>query len=173
MTHCRILLDANVMIECFRIGAWAELARGCWLESVEECCKEALTGDNSMAGRVAVDATALRQGLRQVHQVGRAERNQLILQHRAMVSLDPGEMDLYAHLLAVGGPRAGLLVVSTADKGAIVRANDLGWLDQLISFEELLTQAGASRPKMNALQKHYGAAWLGEVRTKIRLGVIP
>lgn len=173
MTQRKVLLDANVIIECFRIGAWAELAQGCWLETVEECYKEALTGDSSLPGRIAVDPIELQKGLRQIHKVTRAERNQLFIKHPSMVSLDPGELDLYAHLLAVGVPQPNLVVISTADKGAIVRAGDLNWLDQLHALEELLTQVGASRPKMAALKGHYTTMWLSDVRMKVRMGIIP
>jgi phage FluMu protein Com len=113
------------------------------------------------------------KGLRQVHKVTRAERNQLVVKHPSMMSLDPGELHLYAHLLAIGGPQTNLVVASTADKGAIVRAGDLQWLDQLIALEDLLSEVGASRPKMAALKRHYSATWLSDVRMKVRMGVIP
>jgi len=90
-----------------------------------------------------------------------------------MTSLDPGERDLFAYLYANERPLGPLVVVSTADKGAIVRANDLGWLDQLVSLEVLLEGAGVSRAKMANLGQQYGSAFLAGVRTKVMLGVIP
>jgi len=173
MATQRVFLDANVIIECFRIGVWSELAQGCWLETVEECAKEALTGDTSRPGRVQVNSQELAAGCRTVHSVSRAERNQLMSSHQGMTSLDPGERDLFAYLYANERPLGPLVVVSTADKGAIVRANDLGWLDQLVSLEVLLEGAGVSRAKMANLGQQYGSAFLAGVRTKVMLGVIP
>lgn len=173
MTQRKVLLDANIIIECFRVGVWTELSRGCWLETVEECYREALTGDNSLPGRIAIDPVELQQGLRAIHMVTRAERNQLLIKHQSMVSLDPGELDLYAHLLAVGAPKSNSIAISTADKGAIVRAGDLDWLDQLQALEELLTQVGVSKTKVAALKRHYSTAWLSDVRTKVLMKIIP
>jgi hypothetical protein len=47
MASRRVFLDANVIIEAFRIAAWPELAQGCCLETVHECEKESLTGSTT------------------------------------------------------------------------------------------------------------------------------
>lgn len=153
----KVFLDANVIIEAFRIGVWAELSQGHWLETVQKCEQEALTGENSRAGRVSVDPKQLRAGLKASHLVGRPERNQLVKNHRDCLSMDDGEKDLFAHLFVHASPLPPIIVMSTADKGAIVRAKDLGWLDNLISLEELLGSCGTSRSKMATLAEAYTA----------------
>jgi len=118
----KVFLDANVIIEAFRIGVWAELSQGHWLETVQKCEQEALTGENSRAGRVSVDPKQLRAGLKASHLVGRPERNQLVKNHRDCLSMDDGEKDLFAHLFVHASPLPPIIVMSTADKGAISRS---------------------------------------------------
>lgn len=169
----RVFLDANVIIEAFRVSVWTELSSGFHVETVEECEKEALTGRTDIYGRVAVSAAALRAGLKASHLVGREERNKLVGEHKACLEMDPGEKDLFAYLFANHHPLAPLIAVSSADKGVVVRAKQLGWLDRLISLEELLHGCGIARVKLNQLDIPHRAAFLGEVRTKVLLGVIP
>jgi hypothetical protein len=169
----RVFLDANVIIEAFRISAWSEFSQGCLLETVQECEKEALTGSTTACGRVEVDAHALRAGLRHSHAVGKVERRALIGAHHACLGMDPGEKDLFAYLFANHQLLTALIVVSSSDKGVIVRAKDLGWLHNLVSLEELLLSCGVSRAKMSLLEKQHKASFLADVRTKVMLGVIP
>ena len=174
MAHRRVFLDANVVIEAFRISVWTELAAGHWLETVEEVVRESLTGDSDKYGRVAVDPKALNAGLKAAHQVTRKEKNALIDAHRACTGMDPGEKDLFAHLFAnQPQPLSPLIVVNSADKGVVVRAKDLGWLHNLVSLEELLQACGVARSKMALLDTMHHDKFLSEVRTKVLLGVIP
>ena len=171
----KVFLDANVIIECFRIGVWSEITQNHWLETVQECEREALTGQNSQPGRVQVAPDKLRSGLRASHLVGRSEQNKLFGKYPACLPMDAGERDLFAHIFVKESPLLvpHILVVSTADKGAIVRAHDLGWLDRLVSLEELLRTCGVSSSKMAMLGTQYGEPFLAKVRTDVRLGVIP
>jgi len=89
------------------------------------------------------------------------------------MSMDPGEKDLFAHLFANHQPLPPLIVVSSSDKGVIVRAKDLGWLQNLVSLEELLHGCGVSRAKIALLDIPHHASFLSDVRTKVMLGVIP
>jgi hypothetical protein len=169
----RVFLDANVIIEAFRIGVWTEFSQAWCLETVEKCEEEALTGDSSRAGRVSVDPKLLRAGFNVVHAVSRSERNKLFAAHPDCATMDAGEKDLFAHLYSLVQPLSTLIVVSTADKGAIVRAKDVAWLDRLISLEELLSKTGASKSKVADLGQQYTSAFLGLVRTQVLMGVIP
>ncbi|HSW17909.1 MAG TPA: hypothetical protein VLJ86_11825 [Ramlibacter sp.] len=173
MSARRVFLDTNVIIESFRIGAWHELSQGCWLETVQKCEEESLTGDTSDPQHVVVDPAMLKAGCRVIHPVTRKTRNKLFAHHGSMTSLDDGELELYAHLFVNESPLPPLLAISTADKGAIVRAKDLGWLDRLVSLEELLSGVGIARPKMAALRTAHRAAFLSDVRTKVYLNMIP
>lgn len=173
MAARRVFLDANVIIEAFRISVWQELSTGCWLETVETCEKETLTGRTDIHGHVAVDTKSLRSGLRASHVVTRKERNQLVDAHRACLGMDPGEKDLFAHLFANHQPLPPLIVVSSADKGVVVRAKEMGWLENLVSLEELLLGCGAARSKIALLDRQHQTSFLGQVRTKVMLGIIP
>jgi len=173
MAARRVFVDANVIIEAFRISVWSELSQGCWLETVHECEKEALTGSTTSSKIVRVDAQALRDGLRSSHPVGRSQRSALVRVHASCMSMDPGEKDLFAYLFANYQPLPPLIVVSSSDKGVVVRAKDLGWLQNLVSLEELLLGCGVSRAKMALLDVPHHANFLSDVRTKVMLGVIP
>lgn len=172
-TSRRIFLDANVIIEAFRISVWSELSKGHHLETVDMCEREALTGETASYGYVAIDAAALTAGLKASHIVTRDERNKLTKAHRACTTMDPGEKDLFAHLFAKPGPLPPIIVLSSADKGVIVRAKDLGWLEHLISLEELLHGCGVARSKLEKLDRPYSISFLAEKRTQVLLGVIP
>jgi hypothetical protein len=65
------------------------------------------------------------------------------------------------------------VALCTADKAAVVVAASLGWLDSLVSLEALAGRSGVTRGQVEHLARQYTAAWLDEVRVKIRLGVIP
>ena len=173
MDQRRIFLDANVIIECFRIGVWTELSNGHCLETVEMCEREALTGQTTSYGHVAINAATLRAGLKASHIVSRQERNRLTTVHRTCVNMDPGEKDLFAHLFASHSPLPPLIVLSSADKGVIVQAKALGWLDHLISLEELLQDCRVAPAKLACLDRQYRIPFLSEKRTQVRLGIIP
>jgi hypothetical protein len=173
MVQRRIFLDANVIIESFRISVWTELSNGHYLETVEMCEREALTGQTTSDDRVTVDSATLRAGLKASHIVSRQERNKLTSAHRACMTMDPGEKDLFAHLFASHALLPPLIVLSSADKGVIVRAKDLGWLEHLISLEELLQGCGVARAKLACLDRQYSASFLSEKRTQVMLGIIP
>lgn len=172
MVGRRVFIDTNIAIECFRISAWSDLTHGFTVETVEMVVTEALTGDTSKRGRVNVDRATLISGLAQApHIVTKKELNLLLKQYPSMVTIDDGELHLYAHLNAHELPLAPLIVVGTADKGAIVAAHLPRWLDQLISLEHLLNKCAPG--KVGLLGKQFTEAYLGEVRTKALLGIIP
>lgn len=174
MADKRVFLDTNVIIECFRIGVWSELSQGYRLETVDEVVTEAMTGSTSRPGRVAVDRNLMLAGLaQQPHAVTRKDRNGLLGPYPSMATLDPGELNLFAYLNAHELPLGPFIFVGTADKGAIAAAKLPGWLDQLVSLEELLKLARVSRAKLDLVGPQHTAGFLVEVRTKVFLGIIP
>ncbi len=64
-------------------------------------------------------------------------------------------------------------MVTTADKAALVAANGLGWLDRMTSLEDLARKAGVARVNLDALALQYREDWLSNIKTKIRMGIIP
>ncbi|MFZ3288748.1 MAG: hypothetical protein WA191_18110 [Telluria sp.] len=174
MADKRVFLDTNVIIECFCIGVWSELSQGYRLETVDEVVTEAMTGITSRPDRVAVDRTLLLAGLaQQPHSVTRKDRNGLLRHYPSMATLDPGELNLFAYLNSHELPLAPLIVIGTADKGAIAAARLPGWLDQLVSLEELLKLAKVSRAKLDLVGSQHTVSFLSEVRTKVFFGIIP
>jgi len=63
--------------------------------------------------------------------------------------------------------------VSTADKAALVASHKLGWLDCVVSLEHLARSAGVGRANLDALALQYREDWLTNIKTKIRLDIIP
>jgi hypothetical protein len=87
--------------------------------------------------------------------------------------LDDGEKHLFAWLFANKVLPFQSMVVTTADKAALVASNGLGWLDSMTSLEDLARRAGVGRGNLDALAQQYREDWLISIKTKIRLGIIP
>jgi len=173
MAKERVFVDTNVIIESFRIGCWTAVCEHYAVETVEKCVEEAMTGDETDPRYVPVDAHILDAGLAARHAVRKLDIATLMLDFRQAEGLDDGERHLLAHLYAQGGPDAARIMLSTADKAAVVLAGQLEWLDFLVCLESLANQSGVTRGQVEALARQYRARWLDDVRTKIRLGMIP
>ena len=65
------------------------------------------------------------------------------------------------------------MLVSTADKAAIVATGRLGGLDSLVSLEQLAQASGVTRGQIDSLARHYRSGWLDEIKFKVRFGMIP
>lgn len=169
----RVFVDTNVIIEAFRLNCWRAVATHYTVETVEACVTEARTGDTGRVGRVEVPDDVLRAGLAAQHRVTARHRAGLITAHPACRALDDGERDLFAWLLSQPQPLSSSVLVTTADKAAIVASLSLAWLDHLISLEALLKGAGAPAPALSGLRSQFREQWLTEIRTKVRLGVLP
>lgn len=87
MAKKRVFVDTNVILECFRINVWSELTQRCQVETVEMCCTEALTGDQTKAGFVVVDPAALRKGCHKVHPVTESDLARLHMAYDEMYRL--------------------------------------------------------------------------------------
>ena len=66
-----------------------------------------------------------------------------------------------------------LIVVSRADKGGVVRAKDVDWLQNVVSLEELLLGCGVAQSKTSDLDEAHSTAFRSRTKTKVMLGVIP
>lgn len=173
MAKTRVFIDTNIIIEAFRTGCWTAICNKFDIETVDKCVEEALTGNPDDSGHVHIDRDALLEGLAGRHQVGKLELANLVLSYPSCHGLDDGELHLLAWLHAQGLLPNALILVSTADKAAIVATGKIGWLDSLTSLEHLANESGVTHGQINALARHYRAGWLDEIRIKIRLGVIP
>lgn len=169
----RVFVDTNVILEAFRIGCWSVLTSAFSIETVEKCVEEALTGDPTDPRRVAVDRETLVGGLAARHPVDKRTVARFALAHPASAGLDDGELHLLAWLHGQGPIAPVKLLLSTADKAAIVAAGRLDWLDIVTSLEHLAQQAGVSRSQLDQTARHYRQQWLDEIKVKVRLGIIP
>lgn len=162
-----------VVFTAFELGCWKLLANAYRIETVSAVVSETQTGDPLNPRRVPVPLPELKAGLAAVHTPSKRDLATFATGHPRLLTLDPGERDLLTWLKAHESPSANLLWVTTTDKAALVGCNTLAWLDAVISLERLLQGCGAQPAVFSALPQHYREVWLSEIRTKIRLGIIP
>ena len=173
MARQRVFVDTNVIIEAFRTHCWSAICGRYSVETVASVVAEALAGDPGEPGYVVVDEDPLRAGLSKVHDVSPLMRAELGIKHQVSEGLDLGERDLLAWLFAQDPNLDGLLLLSTADKAAIVVTGKLQWLDHLTSLQSLAQDSGITRHQAEQLKDHLKAKWWDAIRMKVRLGVIP
>lgn len=170
MAKGRVFADTNVILEAFRTGCWPAICGRYAVETVETCVAEALAGNPESPGHIRVDAAFLRGSLAAIHTVTRLEIATLALEHPHSQGLDLGERDLLAWLYARGFDAESRILLSTADKAAIVAAGQLGWLDLVVCLEDLGEASGASRARLQDLARHHRREWLSRLKTDIVLG---
>jgi hypothetical protein len=173
MPKIRVFADTNVILESFRTGCWTAIANHFAIETVEKCVEETLTGNPDDPRHVAVPSNDLTVGLAGRHSVTRKELATLVLSHPHSSALDDGEKHLFAWLFANKLLPSQVILVTTADKAALVASNGLGWLDCMTSLEALVRKAGVGRVNLDALALQYREDWLSRIKTKIMLGIIP
>jgi hypothetical protein len=115
----------------------------------------------------------LTAGLSGQHPVNRKELASLVLSNPSCSTLDDGEKHLFAWLYANKLLPSQVIVVTTADKAALVASNGLGWLDCMTSLEDLARKAGVGRVNLDALALQYREDWLSSIKTKSQVGNHP
>ena len=143
-----VLVDTNVIIECWRTSSWKALVGGYDVETVHLCEAESLTGTRSQ-----IDPQVLRQTLNASHAVSEAERAAAFVKDNHFGVLDAGEAHLWAHALT----RADAWVLCGPDKASMRYGLRVGARDRLVSLERLLTDAGLN-PKIK-LKNNYSQKW--------------
>jgi hypothetical protein len=167
--HLRaVLVDTNVILECWRIKAWRTFAAGYCVETVEDCVTETQTGYQRRHPEQRIDQRALVDALKAVHKVGDMERAAAIVREAAastreplFTSLDRGEQALWAHALT----RPDAWVLCGPDRASLRFGVRLGCGERLVAVEKLLADVGY-RPAA-PLRGNYTTAWhtktLGEL----------
>jgi hypothetical protein len=155
-----ILLDTNVILECWRIGAWRALARGYRLETVEDCVTETQTGFQKRRREQQIDAAVLQQSMAAIHRPEAREFAMLAVQAQDIV-LDPGERALWAHALT----RNDDWVLCGPDKASLRFGVRTGFRERLVALDALLMAVGC-RPK-EAFRLNYTTAWLAKALSEI------
>lgn len=92
-----LLVDTNVIIECWRVSAWKALTSGYPVETVEMCEIETQTGLQRRRPEQQIEANVLRETLKAVHPVSDIERASALLRDDHMRFLDAGEQMLWTH----------------------------------------------------------------------------
>ena len=148
-----ILVDTNVILECWRIGSWKALTSGYGVETVECCVIETQTGWQRRSPEQQIDQAALMASLKAVHKVTPLESASAVLREPSHAMLDRGEKDLWAHALA----RKDAWVLCGPDKASLNFGIKVGLRDRLIALETLLGAVGYGSPN---LRPAYTAKWL-------------
>ena len=159
-----VLVDTNTIIEAHRTRAWAALAGGWRVETVEDCVTETQTGFQRRRPEQSIAADELRAALAAVHAVTDRERAELALRVQD-IALDVGEESLWAYALA----RSDRWVLCGPDKASLRCGIRLGFRERLVSLQELLTVVG-HRPRV-ALKRHYTKKWLDGTLSEFVLAV--
>jgi hypothetical protein len=157
-----VLLDTNVILECWRVGAWRALAGGYRLETVEACEAETQTGFQRRRPEQQIDAALLRDSLYAIHAVTDAERAQALVREEQIRFLDEGEQALWAHALS----RSDGWLLCGPDKASLRVGILLGFRERLVSLERLLVDVGY---RSRGLRMPYTRAWLDRVLAEIAL----
>ena len=156
-----VLVDTNVILECFRVGAWKALTGGYAVETVEDCVIETQTGFQRRRAEQRIDQAALLASLKAVGKVTDAERAAAVVRDDLFSRLDPGEASLWAHALA----RADAWVLCGPDTASMRFGVRQGLHERLVALETLLHDVGFRAA--TALRMNYTSAWhtktLGEL----------
>ena len=158
-----VLVDTNVIIECWRVSAWRALTGGYQVETVQMCEIETQTGLQRRRREQQIDLAELRATLKRIHAVSDNERATALLRDEQFSFLDAGEQMLWAHALT----RTDAWVLCGPDKASLRLGIRLGFRDRLVSLERLLIDAGF-RPK-TSLREGYMQRWLEKTLTELAL----
>ena len=151
-----VLVDTNVILECFRVGAWRALSGGYSVETVEDCVTETQTGYQRRRAELQIDAAHLVATLKAVHPVTDAER--------AVVAIrDPRHRARRRRAILVGAcaDEKRCLGSLWARQGQSALRRPAGLTGSAVALEALLADAG-HRPK-EALKSAYTTKWLEKV----------
>ena len=159
-----LLVDTNVILECWRVGSWGALAGGYAVETVEDCVTETQTGFQRRRPEQRIhEAAVLRQPFVRVHEVSPAHLAAAIVRDEGVSFLDVGERSLWAHALT----RTDAWVLCGPDKASLRFGVRLGFRDRLVALERLLSDVG-HRPR-DALRPAYTTRWLDAVLAEMVL----
>jgi hypothetical protein len=157
-----VLVDTNVILECWRVSAWRALSSGYRVETVEDCVTETHTGFQRRRREQQINAVQLRASLAAVHKVGDPERAAAIIRDSQLSFLDIGEQSLWAHALG----RTDAWVLCGPDKASLRFGVRAGCRDRLVALEDLLQDAGH---RASGLRTAYTSGWLARTLGEIVL----
>ena len=148
-----VLVDTNIILECYRVGSWRALAGGYSVETVEECVEETQAGSQRREPERRIDEVELRDSFAAVHSVGTTERAELAIRTQN-IALDAGEESLWAH----ARKRDDAWILCGPDRASLRCGVRLGFRERLVSLERLLDDVG-HRTRFS-LRPAYTRKWL-------------
>lgn len=156
-----VLVDTNVIIECWRLKMWRALSGGYKVETVEDCITETQTGFQRRYDEEQIDATVLRGSLAApAHPVTDAQLIR-VCERAGDIHLDVGETSLWAHALA----RDDAWVLCGPDRASLRFAVHAGFRERMTSLESLLVEAGHTPKK--AMGISFREKWLRKVLSEM------
>lgn len=138
-----IVVDTNVILETHRTGCWRAFSSQYYVETVEKCVEETQTGSQKRNPKRRIDEKALRETLSAVHTVSTKQRIWALDTDKYYSNLDPGEGDLWAHLVS----RSDDWAFCGPDIASLKFGIRIGYRDRLVALERKLTDVGI-RPSM-------------------------
>lgn len=156
-----VLVDTNVIIECWRTGAWRALAGGYEVETVETCFIETQTGSQRRRPEQQIDPEVLKATIKHRHPVSPEQLAIALTRDPEIAFLDAGEKDLWAHAMS----RTDAWVLCGPDKASLRIGIRLGLRDRLVSLQRLLDDVGY-RPKVD-LRLPYTQKWLEQTLAEL------
>lgn len=159
--HGPVLVDTNVILECWRIGAWRALTGAYTVETVEDCVTETQTGFQRRRAEQQVDAAVLRASLAATAHAVTDVQLAVVAVQLSDITLDIGERSLWAHALS----RNDAWVLCGPDKASMRFGVRLGFRERLAALESLLDDAGyrAKSPLKTAYTRKWLDGTLGEL----------
>ena len=159
--HCPVLVDTNVIIECWRVSAWKALCGGYSVETVGDCFVETQTGSQLRRPEEQIDSEVLTKTLAAVQAVNDVDRAEAVVRDPSIAYLDDGERALWAHAMS----RKDAWVLCGPDKASLRIGIRLGLQDRLVSLERLLADVGF-KPKLD-LRPPYTQKWLDQALAQL------
>lgn len=156
-----VLVDTNVIIECWRVRAWKALAGGYAVETVAMCFVETQTGFQRRRPEEQIDSEILATTIKQVYPVDDADFAMALTRDPEIGYLDEGERALWAHAIS----RRDAWVLCGPDKASLRIGIRLGLRERLVSLERLLADAGF-QPKV-PLKNAYTQKWLEQALAQL------
>jgi hypothetical protein len=161
-----VLVDTNVILECWRLDAWRALAGGYQVETVEDCVIETQTGYQRRRAEQQIDQAALQKSLAAVRKVSDAEKAAAVVRDSMFSFLDPGEQSLWAHALV----RTDGWLLCGPDKASLRFGIRLGFRERLVALESLLRDAGHNAA---GLRLAYTSNWLTKTLAELAMFEAP
>src|SRR3989338_1828149 len=149
------LVDTNVILESWRVGAWRALSSGYRIETVENCVIETQTGYQRRRVEQQVDNGILCKSLGAIHRVDNRELA-MVKERAPDIDIDGGEHALWAHALT----RSDDWILCGPDRASLRVGVRLGFRERLVSLETLLH--GTGYRSKQPLRMNYTAAWLSQ-----------